>query len=139
MPQVRIANILSMSRGTATNLEEELLESIIYDANKLLTLCDRDMPKSNVTKQRFAGIKKSALTRLGSTKNELVKAHREFVKLIEPRCDPELSDLVTKAKERYEVFEEKVYQTTQMLEADWRSGNPGLNKPMDPPLFTGNY
>ena len=85
------------------------------------------MPRSNVMKQSFAGIKKAALTRLGSTKNELVKAHRE------------LSDLVTKAKERYEVFEEKVYQTTQMLEADWRSGNPGLNKPMDPPLFTGNY
>ena len=125
-----------MSKGTATNLQEELLDSIIHDANKLLTLCERDMPKSNITKQRFAGIQKSALTRLGKSKNELVKSHQEFMKLIEPNCDPQLTDLVNRAKKKYEVFEEKVYQTTQMLEADWRAGNPGLNKPMDsPPLY----
>ena len=37
------------------------------------------------------------------------------------------------------LIEEKFYQTTQTLEADWRAGNPGLNKPMDPSRFTGNY
>ena len=64
-----------MSKGTATNLQEELLDSIIYNANKLVTLCERDTPRSNITKQQFAGVQKSALTRLGNTKNELVKSH----------------------------------------------------------------
>ena len=66
------------------SLREDLLESIIYDANKLITLCDRDMPRSNITKQQFAGVQKSGLARLGNTKNELVKSYREFMKMIEP-------------------------------------------------------
>ena len=121
------------------SLREDFLESIIYDANKLITLCDRDMLRSNITKQQFAGVQKSGLARLGNTKNELVKSYREFVKMIEPEYDPQLTDLVNKAKKKYEIFEEKVYQTTQTLEADWRAGNPGLNKPMEPPTFTGDY
>ena len=66
------------------SLREDFLNSIIHDANKLITLCDRDMPKSNITKQKFAGVQKSAMARLENTRNELVKSYREFIKMIEP-------------------------------------------------------
>ena len=89
------------------SLREDFLDSIIYDANKLITLCDRDMPKSNITKQQFAGVQKSAMARLENTRNELVKSYREFIKMIEPEYDPQLTDLVNKAKKKNEIFEEK--------------------------------